>query len=586
MRAVEVKDVLEAEDRTAIRRQLLEQLDDQAAADARSFAALMRAVASVFAEHTAIGTVRAFSDGVIELAATLRVSQGKASALGSDAVRLTTVLTRTLQALEAGMVLRPSVELFLRTVHSRSGAVALRVEELVLTRLTVGTTTDQRRALLEAVVRAEAEVEPELAEQRERAAADLDNVWVSPMDDTGRAVVGANLDVLTARRWALDFEELVRATVAQDKAAGIKRSRSQVRAAVFAGLPSQIIALLKAVAAGRTDELLALTRLDPTAAATLGALADELTGQGEEGHNSTVPLTHDIPAPAAPAPVDDWFGLAGQLLSLKVRDPKTVNVFVPMTTLLDVDQRSAWVEGVGPVRPFRVRLLAGSEPLRRVVVDEHGQPQHWDPLLAAPLDLSQAQATAQHLRDRLLAMTAPVVVTDVAAAVHDAPVAVGALVKLRDATCTGIGCGTTSTSAHIELDHETPYDARAPYAGPTAVWNLASRTDRCHQAKHHGWAVERDPRTGTSTWVSPTGRTYSRPGVWPVLPPLPADLPEPHLAEPIIPLVEDDTAWAGSLVDALPLPSEGPAAEERPTHDLSGWEEGTAPRPPPDEPPF
>ena len=85
----------------------------------------------------------------------------------------------------------------------------------------------------------------------------------------------------------------------------------------------------------------------------------------------------------------------------------------------------------------------------------------------------------------VVGLLTPAVVHDAAAAGHDPTPTQRALVELRDLGCVGVGCGMGP--GRVELDHITRYPD-----GPTAVWNLDSKSPRCHHAKHHGWGVEAD----------------------------------------------------------------------------------------------
>ncbi|MCW2674829.1 MAG: hypothetical protein JWP14_3418, partial [Frankiales bacterium] len=60
---------------------------------------------------------------------------------------------------------------------------------------------------------------------------------------------------------------------------------------------------------------------------------------------------------------------------------------------------------------------------------------------------------------------------------------------------------------------------------------LNAKSRRCHQAKHHGWTVERH-ENGHTDWTSPTGRTYTTPSLWQPPPRLPDDLQLPPLDDP------------------------------------------------------
>ena len=105
----------------------------------------------------------------------------------------------------------------------------------------------------------------------------------------------------------------------------------------------------------------------------------------------------------------------------------------------------------------------------------------------------------------LLDMLRPTAIRDDAEPAHDPSTALRRLVQIRDLGCDGPGCAVPAR--RCELDHDTPYGQD----GPTAVWNLTSRSPRCHHGKHDGWTVTHHP-DGSSTWTSPTAEsTLKRP---------------------------------------------------------------------------
>jgi hypothetical protein len=223
-----------------------------------------------------------------------------------------------------------------------------------------------------------------------------------------------------------------------------------------------------------------------------------------------------------------------QLLRLPVRNPRTLNVHVPMTTLLDLDQRSGWLEGFGPVPALHARMLEPVAALRRVAVDPRtGVPLGVDPLTGAdppwqgeydPLEPGHSP------RQRLLQLLGPpMYLTDRAEPQHDPSAGLRVLAQVRDQACDGPGC--PRAVAGCELDHETDF----ALGGVTAVWNLRHRSPRCHLAKHAGWTVEHDLETAVSTWLSPAGSTYERRSPWQPPTALPEDLqlPEPRRLEPL-----------------------------------------------------
>jgi hypothetical protein len=170
-----------------------------------------------------------------------------------------------------------------------------------------------------------------------------------------------------------------------------------------------------------------------------------------------------------------------------------------------------------------------------------------------PLDDEAAGQVAQQVRDRLLAMLGPQGIAHGTEARHDPSTALTTFVETRDQTCLGIGCNHPARRS--DKDHETRWPE-----GPTAAWNLSSKSPRCHHAKHHGWTTHRQdqgPRAGTTTWTSPLGHTYSKPGVWtaPARLPLQVTLPAPTHQ------TYDDTDASSFEHPLIPEPTPAPTVE-------------------------
>lgn len=497
---------------TAVRaeqqRRLLAALAADEAEDARLFARRMRHRAEL---------ARLWPDtpqgpeefGVIELAGTARIGQARASSQLVDGVRLVQTFPRTLALLEAGQMYRETAVLLLQLTAACAEAVQAAVETRVLEQITRANTADVRRIVSAAVLEVEAELDPDLTRQRLATARRGRRVWTRPGAD-GMGQAGAELDLVALKRWALDLTELVRAQKVVDRCTGTVRSHSQRTADVFAELPSRHLALLQALRQGRLGQLL--------------AQAQQRVGHSEQPSDAS----------DTPAPIDQGPGSEGPvspeqdlvlLLSVPLRNPLVVNVHIPMTTVLERDQRCGHLEGLGPLSAEHARLLIPYAGLRRVFVDPHSgvpfgvDPQLHPPLLAPdePPDPDPDDGTAQRVRQRLLALLTPTATVDRAEPGHDPSTTLRGYLQLRDQRCSGIGCSQPASRCH--LDHQQRYPD-----GPTSAWNLDHKSSRCHRAKHHGWTTTHDPRTGRHTWTSPLGHTYTRPGVWQAPPPVPHEL--------------------------------------------------------------
>ena len=116
--------------------------------------------------------------------------------------------------------------------------------------------------------------------------------------------------------------------------------------------------------------------------------------------------------------------------------------------------------------------------------------------------------TADVLRRTLLQMVQdiPPVITDPVEPRYRPSTRLTDLVRLRDQHCAGPGC--SHPGDQCDLDHRDPWPL-----GPTAASNLTPLSRRCHNAKTFTWQLHRTP-TGSHTWTSPTGRTYTTPPPW------------------------------------------------------------------------
>ena len=153
-----------------------------------------------------------------------------------------------------------------------------------------------------------------------------------------------------------------------------------------------------------------------------------------------------------------------------------VNVTVPATALLGLDESTAELGGYGPVPAAVARVLAsdGDATWRRILTD---------PATGA--------------------------VTDVSRTAYRPGAVLGELVRTRDTTCTFPGCRVPA--ARCDLDHVDPFEAARPTVGQTRADNLHPVCRAHHNAKTHGgWRTRRDV-DGAITWTAPSGHGYTVP---------------------------------------------------------------------------
>jgi hypothetical protein len=380
---------------------------------------------------------------------------------------------------------------------------------------------DARQLIVATMLQVEADLDEQGQKERHQQAHANRGVWVKPVGD-GMARIGAEVDELKAQRFALDLEVLVGAEKVADDRAGVKRKAAQRRADVLAELPSRYLALAQAFQ--RQKPIGDLVPI-PRAAADDAASSDDLPAAPSAGGACTCATSRD-------ALLDE---LLTGLLAVPLRNPVVLYVHVPVSTVLDLDNRAGYVEGLGPISAYRARLVRPSAGLSRLWVDERsGLPLALDPDPPLPpvgepdwQDPVQVAAAAGLVRQRLRSMLRPTTVLQSAEPGRFASAALTRFVQARDLSCRGPGCPRTARAC--ELDHR---DDHAD-GGPTAAWNLDAQSPRCHHVKHDGWTVRRY-EDGTVVWVSPLGSFCVRRSPWRPAPAVDADvqLPPPTLDRP------------------------------------------------------
>ncbi|RJT86117.1 DUF222 domain-containing protein [Cryobacterium melibiosiphilum] len=146
----------------------------------------------------------------------------------------------------------------------------------------------------------------------------------------------------------------------------------------------------------------------------------------------------------------------------------TVNVTVPVFTLMGHSDEPGLLDGTVPIDPETARRLAGT-------------------------------ATGF---TRLLIHPETGVVLSVGRDRYAVPAGLRKAVEIRDQTCRFFGC--TRTATHDDVDHTHDW----AFGGETTLNNLAMLCRYSHRLKHEtGWQVSQD-HTGTLHWISPAGRYY------------------------------------------------------------------------------
>jgi len=159
-----------------------------------------------------------------------------------------------------------------------------------------------------------------------------------------------------------------------------------------------------------------------------------------------------------------------------------VQVTVPATMLLGLDDSPGHLDGYGPIPADQAARIATDATWQRLLTD---------PVTGILTDYS----TTTYQPGKVLRQA----------------------VTARDQTCCFPQCDSPAHRA--DLDHIEPYDhaldrteQQSGGPGQTRADNLQPLCRAHHLAKtHDGWDVSRDPNTGTTTWIAPTGHAYTRP---------------------------------------------------------------------------
>jgi hypothetical protein len=161
---------------------------------------------------------------------------------------------------------------------------------------------------------------------------------------------------------------------------------------------------------------------------------------------------------------------AAQRLGTRHGRKATVNVTVPFTTLLGIDDEPGVLHGYGLIHPAVARRIAAEGSWRRILTD---------PATGAVLDYGITRyAPPQHLAEHVMT---------------------------RDVTCRFPTCNWPAEAC--DLDHTVPFKSDGT-GGPTSHANLGAFHDRHHYDKtHHGFGV-RQPSPGEFVINTPAGLTY------------------------------------------------------------------------------
>lgn len=502
----------------------------------------------------------------LEMAGSWRVSQLTAASWTADAERFETCLPVALAMLDDGALSVSQAKVLLHRTRDCTQDVARAVEAEVLPAGAALCPSDLRKRVDRAVLRLESEELDGTAAERRRAEAVARRRTFARPEPDGTGLAGALLTAEQLVCWQHGMDLLERRERAADRDAGVERSADQRRADLFAALPALVLA---GTAQDRASASAASAAgADPVpcpcgrTAATGCCLAVVLGGGAADADAATTSTTDARPtpstggAPTAGPATDVGAALAGAAAGAPLTTPAaplpppspppvigplvpwtldhaqvaariTLNVLVPVATVLDLSREPGTLDRYGPVSAEHVRLLRPRQ-YRRVLVDgETGVP------LAVDDRATEADADPAGRREQVLAMSRVEVVTDRDEAQHDPSAGLARLVDLRDLHCCGPGCSSSRT----ERDHLEPYPT-----GPTSARNLGRLSARCHHAKHGGWSLARRP-DGSTSWTSPLGRRYDRPGPHTAPPRVTVEDPPSLRPEPQLAVDRRDEPW-------------------------------------------
>jgi hypothetical protein len=146
----------------------------------------------------------------------------------------------------------------------------------------------------------------------------------------------------------------------------------------------------------------------------------------------------------------------------------SVQLGVPVLSLLGVTDEPSTLDGYGPIDPDTAARLAVAAPSMTRVLTQ--------PETSAVLSVGREQ--------------------------YRVPADLQRAVRLRDVTCRAPGCGRQARTC--DLDHTTAWE----HGGTTSIDNLAALCRHHHRLKHlPGWEVEHRPG-GTLHWTTPDGRQH------------------------------------------------------------------------------
>ncbi len=473
-----------------------------------------------------------------DVALARKVSDRAAAAQIRVALRLTTVMPRTMGLLEAGVLTVPRAIAFVTELEAHPDELAAAVD----TELADTVVLLPSWRIVQEVRRAVLRLDPDAAAQRAAAKNAGRGITLLPdVDDQATACLTG--PAVPLQRWYDTVDAQARAL----KQAGDPRTLDALRFDLATSTypcevhsPADPTIETTADPAGATAE----PSVEPTRGPSAGAGADEdlaahapSPAPAADRGDAATPGASATPAVVVPqvgtaapdAAPDAAAGLRASGVEPASTDcrrgrPVQAMVVVPVETALGLSNEPAWLEGYGWISAPTCRQLLVDAELRRVCA------QSGTGLLVDLADRDvRPPPTPAGVREALLSMVLDdVELNDVGWRTepqHDPSDRLRDYVELRDRFCDG-PTGARVPARRAELDHDEPWPE-----GPTAAWNLVARSQRTHHLKHHGWTPL---RTATSTlWFSPAGQLAETPRHTSAPPGIDSDpVHEPRLPDP------------------------------------------------------
>ncbi len=374
-----------------------------------------------------------------EVGLALRCSRTSAANRLALAEALVHDLPGTLAAWQAGQLDSPKVRAIADTAELLPLEMWARLEARVLPRAPQQTLALLRRSLLRAVLA----IDPDGAERRHQARRRDRRVGVSP-DGDGMATLRA---LLTASDATAAYEQLSR--LARSLGATDPRPMDARRADLLADL----LTGRRCAATGCTAACEGACEGACEASDPAREEGDPEGGEAGAGGGQCAGgvCGHETARPA---------GRAGKPL---------VQVIVPITMLMGLDEQPGELVGYGPIPASLARQIAAGGTWRRLLTDP------------------ESGTLLDHGRTTYVP-----------------PAGLADFVRVRDVYCRSPICG--QSAARADLDHTVAWDD----GGHTREMNLHAACRHDHLAKTHapGWHVEQHD-DGRITWTTPTGHRYT-----------------------------------------------------------------------------